>query len=170
MAWPRLVPRGWAGRTMLQGNMLVRRGSMVVLSRQVRNTASGLMQGTTDTVSNLAHGAKEQALRAGRTFERLLHENPLAVGAAAVAVGAAVGLALPSTRIEQEYMGELSENVVDKTKQVAREAMDKVKTAAQPEQPKPPQPGTSKSTESAPSTRSARTTKTYSINTDWSVG
>ncbi|HET8783509.1 MAG TPA: DUF3618 domain-containing protein [Pyrinomonadaceae bacterium] len=106
----------------------------------VRNRASGLMQGTTDTVSNLTHGAKEQAVRAGRTFERLLHENPLAVSAAAVAVGAAVGLALPSTRMEQEYMGELSENVVDKTKQVAREAMDKVKSAAQPEQPKPPQP------------------------------
>jgi ElaB/YqjD/DUF883 family membrane-anchored ribosome-binding protein len=108
--------------------------------RQVKNTASGLMHGTTDTVSNLTHGAKEQALRAGRTFERLLHENPLAVGAAAVAVGAAVGLALPSTRIEQEYMGELSENVVDKTKQVAREAMDKVKSATQPDKPQPGQP------------------------------
>jgi hypothetical protein len=107
----------------------------------VRNRASGVMHGATDTVSNITHGAKEQALRAGRTFERLMHENPLAVGAAAVAVGAAVGLALPSTRIEQEYMGELSENVVDKTKQVAREAMDKVKSATQPDQPKPPQPG-----------------------------
>ncbi len=108
--------------------------------KQVKNTASGLMHGTTDTVSNLTHGAKEQALRAGRTFERLLHENPLAVGAAAVAVGAAVGLALPSTRIEQEYMGELSENVVDRAQQVARDAMDKVKSATQPNEPQS-QPG-----------------------------
>jgi hypothetical protein len=109
--------------------------------RQVRNTASGLMHGTTETMSNITHEAKEQALRAGRSFERLLHDNPLAVGAAAVAVGAAVGLALPSTRLEQEYMGELSENVVDKTKQVAREAMDKVKSATQPDKPQPGQPG-----------------------------
>jgi ElaB/YqjD/DUF883 family membrane-anchored ribosome-binding protein len=109
--------------------------------RQVRNTASGLMHGTTETMSNITHGAKEQALRAGRSFERLLHDNPLAVSAAAVAVGAAVGLALPSTRLEQEYMGELSENVVDKTKQVAREAMDKVKSATQPDKPQPGQPG-----------------------------
>ena len=75
---------------------------------------------------------------AGRSFQRLVKENPLAVGAAAVAVGAAVGLALPSTRIEQEYMGEASEKIVDKAQQVARDAMDKVKSATQPAQPASP--------------------------------
>ena len=51
-------------------------------------------------------------------------------------VGAAVGLALPRTRIEHEYMGEASEKLVDKAQQVARDAMDKVKTvAAGAEQP-----------------------------------
>ena len=99
----------------------------------LKETASGLMHGTTETVSNLGHQAKEGALRAGRGFQRLMNENPLAVGAAAVAVGAAVGLALPSTRIEQEYMGEASEKIVDKAQQVARDAMDRVKTAAQGE-------------------------------------
>lgn len=77
---------------------------------------------------------------AGRGFQRLVHDNPLAVGAAAVAVGAAVGLALPSTRIEHEYMGEASEKIVDKAQQVARDAMDKVKSATQPGQPQPGQP------------------------------
>jgi hypothetical protein len=91
-------------------------------------------------VSNLTHEAKEGALSAGRTVGRLMKENPLAVGAVAVAVGAAVGLALPSTRIEKEYMGEASERVVDRAQQVARDAMDKVKSATQPSQPQPPQP------------------------------
>ena len=45
-------------------------------------------------------------------------------------IGAAVGLALPRTRIEHEYMGEASEKPVDKAQQVARDAMDKVKTVA----------------------------------------
>ena len=76
------------------------------------------------------HQAKESALRAGRGLQHLVYENPLAVGAAAVMIGAAVGLALPRTRIEHEYMGEASEKLVDKAQQVARDAMDKVKTVA----------------------------------------
>jgi len=98
---------------------------------QMKETAGDWAQGTADTVSNLGHGVKEQALRAGRGFQHLIEENPLAVGAAAVAVGAVVGLALPTTRIEHEYMGEASEKLVDKAQQVARDAMDKVKTATQ---------------------------------------
>jgi len=108
--------------------------------RQVKNTASGLMHGTAETVSSVGHQAKEGAVRAGRGLQRMLNENPLAVGAAAVAVGAAVGLALPGTQIEHEYMGEASEKLVDRAQQVARDAMDRVKSAAQPDQPQPNQP------------------------------
>lgn len=80
-------------------------------------------------------------MRAGRGIQRLVHENPLAVGAAAVAIGAAVGLALPGTQIEQEYMGEASEKIVDRAQQVARDAMDKVKSATKPTEPPQSQPG-----------------------------
>ena len=100
----------------------------------MKDTAGEWAQGTAETVSHLGHQAKEQAFRAGRGLQHLVEENPLAVGAAAVAVGAVVGLALPTTRIEHEYMGEASEKLVDKAQQVARDAMDKVKTATQPEQ------------------------------------
>ena len=105
---------------------------------QVRHTASDLVHGTTATVSNLGHQTKEGALWAGRGLQRLVNENPLAVGAAAIAVGAAVGLALPKTQLEHEYMGEASEKLVDKAQQVARDAMDKVKSATQPNQPSQP--------------------------------
>ncbi|HEX3183193.1 MAG TPA: DUF3618 domain-containing protein [Pyrinomonadaceae bacterium] len=107
---------------------------------QMKETASGVMHGATERVSNLSHEAKEGALYAGRTVGRLVKENPLAVSAVALAVGAAVGLALPSTQMEKEYMGEASEKVVDKAQQVARDAMDKVKSATKPDDPKPPQP------------------------------
>ncbi|HKR21542.1 MAG TPA: DUF3618 domain-containing protein [Pyrinomonadaceae bacterium] len=100
----------------------------------MKGTAGEWAHGTAETVSHLGHQAKEQAFRAGRGLQHLLEENPLAVGAAAVAVGAVVGLALPATRIEHEYMGEASEKLVDRAQQVARDAMDKVKTATQPEQ------------------------------------
>ena len=103
-------------------------------ARQATKNANGLVHTTGEKISNLGHQAQEGAMWAGRSFQRLVKENPLAVGAAAVAVGAAVGLALPSTRIEQEYMGEASEKIVDKAQQVARDAMDKVKSATQPAQ------------------------------------
>ena len=99
----------------------------------MRETASDFAHGTAERVSHLGHQAKEGALWAGRGFQRMVRENPLAVGATAVAVGAAVGLVLPTTRVEQDYMGEASERLVDNAKQAARDAMDKVKNAAQGE-------------------------------------
>jgi hypothetical protein len=109
--------------------------------RQMTHTANELAHGTAETVSHLGHQAKEGALRAGRGLQRLVNENPLAVGAAAVAVGAAVGFALPSTQVEHEYMGQASEKIVDKAQQVARDTMDKVKTATQPEAGDQQRPG-----------------------------
>jgi ElaB/YqjD/DUF883 family membrane-anchored ribosome-binding protein len=121
---------------------------------QMRETANEFAHDTAERVSHLGHQAKEGALRAGRGFQRMARENPLAMGAAAVAVGAAVGLALPTTRIEHEYMGEASEKLVDKAQQVAREAMDKVKTATQGEGGQGSQPGQSQAGQESQPTQS----------------
>jgi len=99
--------------------------------KQVKETAGDLANGTAEKVSHLGEQAKEGAIWAGRGFQRVVRQNPLAVGAAAIAVGAAVGLALPTTRVEHEYMGEASEKLVDKAQQVARDAMEKVKEVTQ---------------------------------------
>ncbi|HEX5604009.1 MAG TPA: hypothetical protein VFX63_15720, partial [Pyrinomonadaceae bacterium] len=62
-------------------------------------------------------------------------ENPLAVGAVAVAAGTAVGLMLPSTQFESEYIGETGEKLVESVEDVARGALDKVQEAVKPQQP-----------------------------------
>lgn len=98
---------------------------------QMKETASDLADRSTTALSNLGSKAKDSASTAGRRFGELLRENPLAMGAVAVAAGTAVGLALPSTRFENEYVGEASERLVDKAQEVAREAIDKVQSAAQ---------------------------------------
>jgi ElaB/YqjD/DUF883 family membrane-anchored ribosome-binding protein len=98
---------------------------------QVKETASDLANRSTTAISNLGTKAKDSASTAGRRFGELMRENPLAMGAVAVAAGTAVGLALPSTRFENEYVGEASERLVDKAQEVAREAIDKVQSAAQ---------------------------------------
>lgn len=98
---------------------------------QVKDTASDLASRSTEALSNLGSKAKDSVSTAGSRIEQVLRNNPLAIGAVAVAAGAAVGLALPSTKLETEYMGEASEKLVDKAQEVARGAIDKVQSAAQ---------------------------------------
>ena len=111
---------------------------------QVKESASDLANRSTEALSNLGSKARDGASEVSNRFGQLLRDNPLAVGAVAVAAGTAVGLALPSTRIESEYIGETSEMLVDKAQEVARGAIDKVQDAAkqmtQPEN-KPQQQG-----------------------------
>ena len=109
---------------------------------QVKESAGDLANRSTEVLSNLGSKAKENANAVSTRFGQLMRDNPLAVGAVAVAAGTAVGLALPSTRLESEYIGETSERLVDKAQEVARGAIDKVQdTARQMTQPenKPPQ-------------------------------
>jgi ElaB/YqjD/DUF883 family membrane-anchored ribosome-binding protein len=98
---------------------------------QVKETASDLASRSTDALSNLGSKAKDGASAVTTRFERLMHENPLAVGAVAVAAGTALGLMLPSTRIENEYIGETGERLVEKAEDVARDALGKVQDAVE---------------------------------------
>jgi ElaB/YqjD/DUF883 family membrane-anchored ribosome-binding protein len=109
----------------------------------VKQTATNLTNRSTNALSNLGTKAKESASAVGTRFGEVLRVNPLAVGAVAVAAGTAVGLVLPSTNIETEYIGETSEKLIDSAEDVARGALNKVQDAARqmaPQQPKPPQP------------------------------
>jgi len=60
----------------------------------------------------------------------MLHENPLAVGAASLALGAAIGLAIPETQRENQLLGEARDSVMDKTMGTAQDTMQKVGTIA----------------------------------------
>jgi ElaB/YqjD/DUF883 family membrane-anchored ribosome-binding protein len=96
---------------------------------QMRQTqgSAGTLQ---NAASDLATKAKNTASTVGTRFEQVLHDNPLAIGAVAVAAGTAVGLVLPTTRFESEYIGETGERLVDRVEDVARGALDKVQDAA----------------------------------------
>jgi len=101
------------------------------MSRQNLTAGGDLAHRSTEALTNLSTKAKDTASSVSTRVEHMFRENPLAVGAVAVAAGTAVGLMLPSTRFENEYIGETSERLVDKAQQVAREAIDKVQSAAQ---------------------------------------
>ncbi len=82
-------------------------------------------------VSQLGGQAQEQARRAGGGFQRMLQENPLAVGALAVGVGAAVGLAVPQTSQEHEAMGEARDSLVESAQEKAQDAQQRARRVAE---------------------------------------
>ena len=93
---------------------------------QVKDTASDLANRSTQTLNELGTKAKNSASR----FGEIMRDNPLAAGAVAIAAGTAVGLLIPSTQFESEYIGETGERLVDRVEDAARDALGKVQDAA----------------------------------------
>jgi len=58
-------------------------------------------------------------------------ENPIGLALAGVAVGFVAGMLVPSTRVEDEKIGDLSDQVMDKVKETGGEALDRGKQVAQ---------------------------------------
>src|SRR5207253_2593574 len=75
-----------------------------------------------ETVGGLGSQAKDQ-------YDHYLQESPLALGAVALAVGAAVGMAIRATRYEGELMGETRERLMQRAQSSATELLDKTKQA-----------------------------------------
>jgi ElaB/YqjD/DUF883 family membrane-anchored ribosome-binding protein len=61
--------------------------------------------------------------------QRIVDENPLAVGAIAVAVGAAIGMALPETEAERNVLGPAADRAIDTAERAATDAVQQLETA-----------------------------------------
>jgi len=70
---------------------------------------------------------KHQAKRA----KSVAQDNPLGLAVGAIAVGFLAGTLLPSTRIEDERLGELSDEVIDRARETGQEALERGKQVAQ---------------------------------------
>jgi ElaB/YqjD/DUF883 family membrane-anchored ribosome-binding protein len=92
---------------------------------------SGTGRGYGEQVRDTSRTLRTATKRAQTGLQRMLHENPLLVAAAAVLTGAAVGGALPQTEKENELMGETRDQVVERAQGAAREAADSVREVAQ---------------------------------------
>ena len=101
------------------------------VASQAQERAGQFASQAQQTASQLAEQAQYRAQRLEDRFWQTMHQNPLAVGAAAVAVGAAAGLAVPSTRKEQQLMGETRDNLMQKAQTTAQETAQKVQQVAQ---------------------------------------
>jgi len=111
----------------MAGNVVDAAGNVVgSVVGGVQNMAGNVV----DQVEYLGDQAREQAYYASNWFQRTLHENPLAVGAAMVIAGTAVGMAMPSTPVENRFMGEARDTLVERVQETAQETFEKVQAVA----------------------------------------
>ena len=88
---------------------------------------TGAVSGTVGTAYEKVSDLGGSAL--GTTSQQV-QNNPLVVGAVALAVGAAVGFAIPSTRYEGELMGETRDQLMESAQSAASGLVDQVQTVA----------------------------------------
>lgn len=95
------------------------------------NQARSRVADTTSRVADTAQGARDSLMhqkdRAVQGYNNLLRDNPLALGAIGIAVGALLGAALPTTEPENRLMGEASDDLADKAKEAVRTGADKAR-------------------------------------------
>ena len=102
---------------------------------QARNTAGQVVGQVATRVQGTAGQvvAQTQTLVQGTTgqFQRIMQENPLALGAVATGVGVAVGLLVPETPGEHKLLGEARDTVAQRAGERLSETMDKVSQVAE---------------------------------------
>ena len=96
----------------------------------VTRAAESTYQGAGDLAHRAAEKAGDIGARAQETYNYYLEEKPWAIAAVALAAGAVVGMAIPSTRYEGKLMGETKINLLNKAQDSANEFIDKAKHAA----------------------------------------
>ena len=99
-------------------------------SNRWRETSTDVASRTREYASETTDSIRRMARKRQSQVERMVQENPLLVGAGALMLGAAFGLAVPETETENEWMGETRDNVVERAREAARDAATQVQDAA----------------------------------------
>jgi len=123
----------------------------------MREKASGAMQAASESMdtmrgraSQMTETAREQWQKARGGVNYMVREQPLALGAIGLAVGAVLAAMAPRTQKEEALMGEASHNVTEKAKEMGSQQLEKAKETmkqaaeppASPSGPRPPRQGT----------------------------
>jgi hypothetical protein len=111
---------------------------------KVNDTATRAKEAVVGTASRAGDSVSGAASRVGdatpsggevkqktRQAAGMAKENPLGLAIGAAAIGFLAGLAVPSTRVEDEKLGPVADQVKDKVKETGQEALDRGKQVAQ---------------------------------------
>ena len=133
---PRAYVAGWQGSSGgADGNEDDDQAGMQQRAGDARDGWSDKMGDAKARASDRAHGAmdsaRQRAHRANEGFHHMLEDQPMAIGALGVAVGALLGAMLPSTRKEDELLGEASDALAADAKSLAKRGYDRAAQAGQ---------------------------------------
>jgi gas vesicle protein len=87
-----------------------------------------------EAVTSKVSGAKDavvSAVPSRRSVDRMAHSNPLGLAIGASAIGFVAGLLVPSTRLEEEHLGEAATRVRETATEAGHEALERSKDVAQ---------------------------------------
>jgi ElaB/YqjD/DUF883 family membrane-anchored ribosome-binding protein len=85
--------------------------------------ATSKMSDATPDAGDVKHGARRAA--------GIAQENPLGLALGAVGVGFLAGMLIPSTRVEDEKLGPMADQMKEKARETGQEAMERGKEVAQ---------------------------------------
>ncbi len=100
------------------------------LYQSAEGAANTVYETVGDFAGNTAEKVENLGIQVRDSYDYYIEENPLAVGAVALAAGALVGLAIPSTGYENEMLGETRQNLISKAQHAAKETIQDVKNVA----------------------------------------
>jgi gas vesicle protein len=88
------------------------------------------LTGARDSVTGTASRAVPSGEKVGR-IKDTAERNPMGLAVGAAAIGFVAGLLIPSTRVENEHVGEMSDRLVEAAKETAGDAVERGKQVAQ---------------------------------------
>jgi hypothetical protein len=103
----------------------------------MRSKVSDVTSRAKEAVTGAASSASDATPSGGdvkqttRRAAGIAKENPLGLAIGAAALGFLAGLAVPSTRVEDEKLGPVADQVKDKVKETGQEALERGKDVAQ---------------------------------------
>jgi hypothetical protein len=98
------------------------------VGRKAGQVAGDVRSTVGSTVGQLPDQVSSTAREVGWNAERFAQDNPLALGAAAFAVGAAIGMALPETEVERNVLGGPAGTAIDKAQEAASDAVQQLQS------------------------------------------
>ena len=90
-----------------------------------RERASATTHRAGEAVHRASDAVRHRAGDARQGFDALMREQPLAIGAMGIALGAMLGAMLPSTRREDELLGSTSDKAKEKARELAGSGLER---------------------------------------------
>jgi len=103
----------------------------------VKSRAKENLMGKKDAIKSKVTGVSdatpdgEQVKDNARRAAGIAQENPLGLAVGSVAVGLIVGMLLPSSRVEDQKLGPIADDVKEKAKETGQEALERGQQVAQ---------------------------------------